>query len=164
MEPFITLLLVAGTVLAVAAIRGRGPRAAWPLALRAGLSAMFVLTGTAHFVGLRGDLIEMVPDVLPAPGLLVTVTGVLELAGAAGLWVRTLRPWVAAGLGALLIVMFPANVHHALTAPQLDVGEQLLPRTVLQLVFLAVVGLVLRHELLQRRYPKTLPMGVVERA
>jgi uncharacterized membrane protein len=51
---------------------------------------MFVMTGVAHFVKMRAELVSMVPPGLPAPGLLVTVTGVLELAGAAGLlWART---------------------------------------------------------------------------
>jgi uncharacterized membrane protein len=57
----------------------------------------------------------MVPPFLPAPELLVTVTGVLELAGAAGLvWSRT-APWAAGGLSALLVAMFPANVYKPLT-------------------------------------------------
>ncbi len=46
---------------------------------------MFVLTGIAHFAPpLRGDLIAIVPPRLPAAGLLVGITGVLELLGAAG--------------------------------------------------------------------------------
>ena len=80
-----------------------------------GLAAMFVLTGVAHFVGKRAELVGMVPPFLPAPELLVTVTGVLELAGAAGLvWSRT-APWVAGSLSALLVAMFPANVYKPLT-------------------------------------------------
>ena len=52
----------------------------------------------------------MVPRWLPAPLLLVQVSGVCELAGAAGLlWPPTRR---AAGWGllALLVAVFPANV------------------------------------------------------
>jgi hypothetical protein len=52
----------------------------------------------------------MVPPALPEPALLVTITGVLELAGAAGLLSRRTAPWAAAGLSALLVAMFPANV------------------------------------------------------
>jgi uncharacterized membrane protein len=74
-----------------------------------GLAAMFVLTGVAHFVGKRAELVAMVPPFLPAPELLVTVTGVLELTGAVGLvWSRT-APWAAGGLSALLVAMFPAE-------------------------------------------------------
>ena len=58
----------------------------WPAAVAIGLAAMFVMTGVAHFVNpLRRDMVAIVPPRLPSPGLLVTVTGVLELIGAAGL-------------------------------------------------------------------------------
>ncbi|MGG3623207.1 hypothetical protein ABES25_06540 [Bacillus gobiensis] len=49
---------------------------------------MFVLTGVIHFVGMREELISMVPPTLPNPGLIVTITGLLELAGAVGLMLR----------------------------------------------------------------------------
>ena len=59
----------------------------WPAAVAVGLAAMFVMTGVAHFVNpAAARLIAIVP---PARclrrGLLVTVTGVLELLGAVGL-------------------------------------------------------------------------------
>jgi uncharacterized membrane protein len=58
----------------------------WPKAVAVGLAAMFVMTGVAHFVNpLRNDMIAIVPPRLPAPRLLVTITGVLELVGAVGL-------------------------------------------------------------------------------
>ncbi len=73
---------------------------------------MFVLTGVAHFVNpLRRDMIAIVPPRLPAPGLLVTVTGVLELAGAAGLLYPPTRVAAAVCLFVLMLVMFPANVY-----------------------------------------------------
>jgi hypothetical protein len=34
---------------------------------------------------MRADLVAMVPSALPAPGLLVTLTGILEPAGALGI-------------------------------------------------------------------------------
>jgi uncharacterized membrane protein len=83
---------------------------------------MFLLTGVSHFVGLREDLIAIVPPALPAAGLLVTVTGVLELAGAAGLLWRRSAAVSAAGLTALLVAVFPANVYAALADLQFD-GE-----------------------------------------
>lgn len=142
MEPLIALvgvtalLLIAGR-LGVQALRP------WPVALAGGLAAMFVLTGVAHFVGMREELIAMVPPALPAPGLLITVTGVLELAGAAGLlWSRT-RPWAAAGLAALLVAMFPANVYAAQHSIGDHTPDYLLPRTLMQVVFLAAAIAVL---------------------
>jgi len=85
----------------------------WP-ALRVGLALMFVLTGLAHFgLGRRADLIAMVPPRLPRPDLLVTITGVLELAGAAGLLLPVTAKLAAACLALLMILMFPANVSAA---------------------------------------------------
>lgn len=142
MEPLIALTVVTLLVLLAGRLGAERLRP-WPVALRSGVAAMFVLTGVAHFVGLRADLVAMVPPALPAPELLVTVTGVLELAGAAGLFVARTRPWAAGGLAALLVVMFPANVHHALSAPDLPVVEQLPLRTAMQVVFLAAALAVL---------------------
>jgi uncharacterized membrane protein len=86
----------------------------WTNALRIGLAVMFVFTAASHFhPRTRADLIRMVPASLPAPAMLVTVTGVLELLGAIGLLVPRALPWAAYGLIALLVAMFPANVHAA---------------------------------------------------
>lgn len=116
----------------------------WPDALRVGLALMFTATGLAHFIGMRGELIAMVPTQLPRPGLLVTVTGVLELAGAVGLLIPATATAAALCLAALLIVMFPANLHLARTGTDLDFSDRTVPRTILQAVFLAAcVGAVL---------------------
>ena len=86
----------------------------WPSAIAVGLAAMFVLTGVAHFVNpLRRDMIAIVPPRLPVPALLVTITGVLELMGAAGLLYPPTRAAAAVCLLVLMVVMFPANVYAA---------------------------------------------------
>jgi uncharacterized membrane protein len=86
----------------------------WPPALRGALAAMFLFTGLAHFIGKRRDgLVAMVPPRLTRPDLLVTITGGLELAGAGGLILAPTYRLAAACLAALLVVMFPANVHAA---------------------------------------------------
>ncbi len=152
MTPLIVLVVVTVALRAAGAVGVRRLRSR-TRALRGGLAAMFLVTGSSHFVGMREDLIAMVPPVLPEPGLLVTVTGVLELAGAAGLLRRRTAPWAAGGLAALLVVMFPANVHAALAG--LTVGGApampLLPRTLLQVVFLAATLTVLASHLRARR-------------
>jgi uncharacterized membrane protein len=109
-------------------------------ALRYALAAMFVFTAAAHFVPrTRGELVRMVPPALPAPALLVTATGVLELAGAAGLlWPPLVRP-AAIALAALLVALFPANVHAARAGRQIA-GRPAMPlrwRLPLQLFWLA---------------------------
>ncbi|MEU7608605.1 DoxX family membrane protein [Micromonospora sp. NPDC049204] len=144
MAPLIALL--AGSALArLAGLAGISALDGWHPALRVGLALLFVLTGVAHFVGQRrADLIAMVPPRLPRPALLVTVTGVLELAGAVGLLIpATARP-AAAGLALLMLAMFPANVsaaHRRLTLA----GRPVTPlpqRTVLQIVFVATAAVI----------------------
>jgi uncharacterized membrane protein len=86
----------------------------------------------------RPDLIQMVPPLLSRPDLLVTATGILEIIGAIGLMIPSLARYAAFGLALLLIGVFPANVHAArrrLTIAGRPVPD-LLPRTVLQIVFL----------------------------
>jgi uncharacterized membrane protein len=98
---------------------------------------MFTATGLAHFIGMRGELIAMVPAHLPQPGLLVSVTGVLELVGALGLLIPATATAAALCLAALMIVMFPANLHLARTDTDVDFVDRTVPRTILQIVFLA---------------------------
>ncbi|MCO1578517.1 hypothetical protein M8C13_22445 [Crossiella sp. SN42] len=136
MAPLVILVVVtAGLwVAGRAGVRALRP---WTVPLRGGLAAMFTATGLAHFIGLRQELIAMVPPALPAPELLVTVTGVLELIGVAGLlWTPTAR-WTAGALTVLLVVMFPANVYAALNGLSPGVVDELWPRTAIQVVFLA---------------------------
>ncbi len=75
---------------------------------------MFLFTAMSHFLPrTRPDLVRMVPPAMPMPRLLVSLTGVLELAGGIGLLVPALAWLAALALAALLIVLFPANVHAA---------------------------------------------------
>ncbi|MCE6996060.1 DoxX family protein [Saccharothrix sp. S26] len=157
MAPLVILVLV---VLAVSGLRAAGVTRvpAWPFAVRCGVAAMFVATGLAHFVGLREELIAMVPPAIPEPALVVTVTGVLELAGAVGvLWHRT-APWAAAGLTLMLIGMFPANVHAADKGISPSFGDALLPRTLMQIVFLAATVTIVVHYARARRDPASRPV------
>jgi len=152
MASLITLVLVTLILFAAGAAGVRRLRP-WPVAVRGGLAAMFILTGVSHFVGMREDLINMVPPALPEPALLVTITGILELAGAAGLLSRRTAPWAAAGLSALLIGMFPANVYAAVEGLTLGGAPAmaLIPRTLMQVLFLAATLSVVGHHLRERR-------------
>ncbi|UVI35386.1 DoxX family protein [Brevibacterium spongiae] len=150
------LLFLLTTTLAVYVFGRAHPWAArhglgtWPTAFRFGLAVMFTVTGISHFVGMREELIAMVPPWAPGAAALVTLTGVFELLGAVGLLVKPTRLWAALGLGLMLIVMFPANIHLALTGDDLPWEDELLPRTALQIVFLAAVLIVLVPELRAR--------------
>src|SRR5215813_8296759 len=111
----------------------------WWTSLRLALAGMFLLTASAHWGKRRPDLIRMVPPAFPRPNLLVTITGVLEILGAVGLMLPSVAPYAALGLSLMLLAVFPANVHAARN--RLTIGGRqvpaLLPRALLQLVFLA---------------------------
>lgn len=145
MAPLITLVL--GTFAAqLVGLLGVDYVGSWPAAIAVGLAAMFLVTGIAHFVNpLRRDLIAIVPPKLPAPGLLVTVTGVLELLGAVGLLYPPTRVAAAISLGVMMLAMFPANVYASrMPSPPKSMTTQLPLRTVEQIVFVGaalVVGL-----------------------
>src|SRR6185295_17877311 len=84
------IVMVAGWVAfrLVAALGLLHAAESWSGALRFALALMFVVTGSTHFVPRgRVEMTRMVPPGLPRPDLLVTLTGILELLGAAGLLV-----------------------------------------------------------------------------
>jgi uncharacterized membrane protein len=136
MAPLVILML-GSLVTRVSGLMGVDALDTWPAALRVGLALMFTATGLAHFIGMRAELIAMVPAQLPQPGLLVTVTGVFELVGAVGLLIPATATAAALCLAALMIVMLPANLHLARTGTDLDLMDHTVPRTILQIVFLA---------------------------
>src|ERR1700751_5139899 len=111
----------------------------WLAPIAFGLAAMFVLTGVAHFVQpLRSGLIAIVPPRLPAPGLLVTITGLLELLGAIGLLIPETRVAAAICLLVLMLAMFPANVYASrMPNPPKSMTTRLPLRTAIEVVFLA---------------------------
>ena len=111
--------------------------------LRTALALMFVLTASAHWGKRRPDLIRMLPPQFPRPDLLVTISGMLEIAGAIGLLIPSTATAAAICLALLLVALFPANVHAA--RENLTIAGQPVPgimmRTAIQIVFvLALVG------------------------
>ena len=136
------MLCVSFAVLLSVGYAGLWPHQDVNAALRWALAAMFVFTASAHFVpSLRADLVRMVPPQLPRAEALVTLTGVLEIVGAVGLTLPRFAPLAAGGLFLLLLAMFPANISAALRGLTLH-GRPvtaLVPRTLLQLVFLVAV-------------------------
>ncbi|MBW5446114.1 hypothetical protein GE107_08570 [Cohnella sp. CFH 77786] len=113
----------------------------WHAPLQGAVAVMLLLTASAHWGKRRPDLIRMVPPAMPRPDWIVTATGLLEIAGAVGILIPATSMAASVGLAILLVAMFPANVRAA--REKLTIGGQpvpkLLPRTVLQLVFLAAV-------------------------
>jgi uncharacterized membrane protein len=85
----------------------------WVVSARVALATMFLFTAMAHFTRMKNDLIAMVPPALPRPDLLIFVTGIAELAGAAGLLIPATTFWAAVGLIVLMLAMLPANISAA---------------------------------------------------
>jgi uncharacterized membrane protein len=116
----------------------------WPKAIAVGLAVMFTMTGIAHFVpGRRRDMIAIVPPRLPAPGALVTVTGLLELLGVVGLLLPPTRTAAAAALFVLMLAMFPANVRAArMPNPPKSMTSRLSVRSGEEVIYLAAAVVV----------------------
>jgi uncharacterized membrane protein len=77
------------------------------------IAAFFVFAGVMHFVR-PAPFLAIVPGWVPWPGAAVAVSGVFEIAGGLGLLVPRLRRAAGWGLIALLVAVFPANVHMAM--------------------------------------------------
>lgn len=124
---------------AVSALTELGPDSA-PGVAAWSLATMLMFTATAHFTRMRTDLERMVPPWLPGAPALVILTGVLEIAAAAGLAWQHSRVVAAWGAAALFAMMFPANVHAARAGIPLRgrPPTPLLPRAALQAGFIAL--------------------------
>jgi uncharacterized membrane protein len=100
-------------------------------ALRGLLAAVMIGIGAVHFVT-PDPFVRIVPAWLPAPLLLVWVSGVFEILGGVGLLVRRARRAASYGLVALYVAVFPANVNMAMNHLTLD-GVHQLPTALLWL-------------------------------
>jgi uncharacterized membrane protein len=89
------------------------PRRIWRAIARVLTAAFFVLAGANHFAN-PTFYRSIVPPSFPSPALLVTISGICEIAGGIGLLIRPLRRFAGWGLIALLIAVFPANIFMAL--------------------------------------------------
>ncbi|HEY1810813.1 MAG TPA: DoxX family membrane protein [Kofleriaceae bacterium] len=110
------------------------------LVLRWLLTIFMVGAGVNHFLA-PAVYVAMVPAALPAPLLLVQISGVAEILGGLGLILLRTRRLAAWGLIALYVAVFPANLNMAWN--HLDLGTQhvagwlLWARLPLQLVLIA---------------------------
>jgi uncharacterized membrane protein len=112
------------------------------IVLRVLAAIFFVLAGTFHF--LKPDMYrQIMPPYLPAPALLVVVSGIAEIAGGVGLLIRPWRRAAGWGLIALLIAIFPANLYMLQHPGQFHFAPWILwARLPLQAVFIAWVWFV----------------------
>jgi len=140
------LIVLFGSLLLYRALGAAGVPAfsAWNDCARDALATMFVVTSISHFAPMRRDLVAMVPPGWPRADWLVFSTGLLELAGAAGLLFPSTRLWAAGGLILLMGAMFPANVSAARRGVKLRgrVATPLWLRTPMQILFIAWAWMV----------------------
>ncbi len=80
--------------------------------LRLLLATLMVSAGVLHFTRPDG-FIRIVPSLLPAPRLLVLISGAFEIIGGLGLLHRDTRHAASLELIALLVAVFPANINMA---------------------------------------------------
>ena len=74
------------------------------------LAALFAFAGVMHFVA-PARYIAIVPSRLPNAPLLVIISGICEILGGLGVLLPQTRRLAGWGLIALLIAVFPANIH-----------------------------------------------------
>jgi uncharacterized membrane protein len=135
------VLLAAWLVFRAAGAAGVHVLASWQHSALYPLAVRFVFTATAHFNKMKHDLAKMIPWSFPRPLLIVYITGVLEVLGAAGLLLPQSRRLAGVCLIALLVGMFIANVNAAQRGVTLR-GKPSTPlwlRAPMQILFIALL-------------------------
>ena len=94
-------------------LSSRGDKAA------AAMGVAFIITGSMHFSN-PARFLAMMPPFLPWPLDLIYLSGALEILGGVGLAMRATRRLAAFGLTALLLAIFPANIHVALSGGSVE--------------------------------------------
>jgi uncharacterized membrane protein len=109
------MLLLVLTILAFFAL-GRGNYADFGITqwiLRVLVALPLVVSGILiHFLRVASAA-NTIPPVFPARSFLVVLTGVLEIAGAIGLFVPSARRSAALWISIMMVAVFPANIYDA---------------------------------------------------
>lgn len=115
MQLLFLLLLLVGPFLVTTLLAHLSPRCNLPVTTRAriGLSLFFAFTGLGHFIR-TNEMAAMLPPTVPYRVGLIYLTGVLEIMGAIGVWIPTLRKVSGVCLILFLIAVLPANIYSAL--------------------------------------------------
>ena len=96
--------------------------------LRVILALAMTGVGVLHFTSPE-PFVRIVPAALPAPLMLVYVSGIAEIAGGIGILIPALRRAAGFGLIALYVAVFPANVNMAWN--HLSIGSDPVPAWIL---------------------------------
>lgn len=73
--------------------------------------SFYLFAGVSHF-RIPKFFLRITPPWVPSPELVNKLVGGIEIALALGLLLPATRTWAAYGVIALLIAVFPANIHH----------------------------------------------------
>lgn len=76
------------------------------------IAPLFVAAGFAH-VATPGFFAPFMPAMAPEPILVIELTGIAEIAGAAGLFVPRLRALAGIMLALYAVCVYPVNIAHA---------------------------------------------------
>jgi uncharacterized membrane protein len=80
--------------------------------LKALVASPLLVSGVAHLI-MPAAMAQIIPPVFPAKTMLVILSGVAELAGAAGVFFRRTERGASLCLALLMIAIFPANIYVA---------------------------------------------------
>lgn len=140
MVPFISLI-VSFLLFRMVGFLGLNDLNDWHTSLQWAVVTMLLLSASAHWGKRRSDLVSMVPPAFPQKEWIVTVTGILEIAGALGILVPALSLIASVCLVLLLIAMLPANIYAARN--KMTIGGRPVPklsaRLGIQLVFITAI-------------------------
>jgi uncharacterized membrane protein len=92
------------------------------------IAAIFISAGTLHLSRPK-PFRQIMPPMVPAPDLMVAISGIAEIMGGLGILIPAAMPAARWGLIALLASVFPANIYMALDHIQPE-GTQI-PSTLL---------------------------------
>ncbi|HSI62467.1 MAG TPA: DoxX family membrane protein [Candidatus Saccharimonadia bacterium] len=109
-------------------------------AFRILLGLLFIAAGANHLLN-PAFYLSFMPPWLPWPEAMNYISGAAEIAGGIGVFIPSLRSTAGWGLIALLIAVFPANIHIALHGMHgVDIPTWVLwARLPFQIVFIAWV-------------------------
>ena len=110
MKPFIILLAAFAISLVITKLFTG--EVDYPLSGKIGMSVMLVFTSMAHFIYTKG-MVMMMPGLIPYKKGLVYLTGLIEIAAAAGLLIFPLSRITAWLLILFFVLVLPANIRAA---------------------------------------------------
>ena len=83
------------------------------VAIRWAIVLLYVIAGVLHIL-LPTPFLTITPNWVPWPAQVIFITGLCEIVGAIGLLIPKFRKAAGCALALYTIVVFPANINHAL--------------------------------------------------